>query len=163
MKRILITGMSGTGKSTVAKELMQRGYRAVDLDSPEWSRWIDTAPGDDLTPKQAQDWVWQEDRVRELLSRNEEHGLFVTGCAANMGKLFDVIDTTVLLSAPLGTIMGRLRARSGDSYGQTTEEQRKVAELIEAVEPLLRQSAHIEIDTQQPVAQTVDQILAKVA
>jgi predicted ATPase len=32
MKRVLLTGMSGTGKSTVIKELAARGYKAVDTD-----------------------------------------------------------------------------------------------------------------------------------
>lgn len=163
MKRILITGMSGTGKSAVVEELLLRGYRAVDLDVPEWSHWIDAAPGDDLTPEDGKDWVWREDRVRNLLSHNEDEDLFVSGCAENMGKLLNVVDTIVLLSAPLTTIMHRLGKRSGAGYGQTTEERRRVAALIEEVEPLLRQSAEIEIDTRQPVAQTVDQILAKVA
>jgi dephospho-CoA kinase len=39
MKRVLITGMSGTGKSTVILELAARGYKAVDLDSDEFSEW----------------------------------------------------------------------------------------------------------------------------
>ena len=34
MKRVLITGMSGTGKSAVIQELASRGYPAHDLDSP---------------------------------------------------------------------------------------------------------------------------------
>lgn len=155
--------MSGTGKSSVIEELSQRGYRAFDLDMPEWSHWVDAAPGDKLTPKDGQDWVWQEERVRNLLSLHEGKYLFVSGSAENMGKLFDVIDMIILLSAPLRTVMDRLGERSGVGYGQTAEEQHKVAELIEKVEPLLRQSAHIEIDTRQPVTQTVDQILAKVA
>jgi hypothetical protein len=32
MKRVLLTGMSGTGKSTVINELTARGYKAVDTD-----------------------------------------------------------------------------------------------------------------------------------
>ena len=32
MKQVLITGMSGTGKSTVVRALAARGYRAIDLD-----------------------------------------------------------------------------------------------------------------------------------
>ena len=32
MKRILVTGMSGTGKSTVINRLATLGYRAVDSD-----------------------------------------------------------------------------------------------------------------------------------
>jgi len=50
MKRVLITGMSGTGKSSVIQELVARRYQAYDLDTPEWSEWIDTDPSDVLTP-----------------------------------------------------------------------------------------------------------------
>ena len=32
VKRILLTGMSGTGKSKVIGELAARGYKAVDAD-----------------------------------------------------------------------------------------------------------------------------------
>jgi predicted GTPase len=35
MKRILITGMSGTGKSSAIRELLARGHHAHDLDTPE--------------------------------------------------------------------------------------------------------------------------------
>jgi broad-specificity NMP kinase len=103
MKRLLITGVSGTGKSAVAHELAARGYRAYDLDTPEWSEWIDADPSDALTPSQGKDWVWREDRVRALLSSPEEGPLFISGCAENMGRLFPLIDTVILLSAPVAT------------------------------------------------------------
>jgi predicted ATPase len=45
VSKVLITGMSGTGKSTVLAELAQRGFRAVDPDEPGWSRWSDGAGG----------------------------------------------------------------------------------------------------------------------
>lgn len=41
MKRVLLTGMSGTGKSTVIRELAARGYKAIDADDDGWSHWID--------------------------------------------------------------------------------------------------------------------------
>jgi hypothetical protein len=81
MKRVLITGMSGTGKSAVIQELTARGFQAQDLDTPEWSEWIDADPADVLTPSQGKDWVWQEDRVRALLSGSGDGKLFVSGCA----------------------------------------------------------------------------------
>jgi hypothetical protein len=58
MKRVLITGMSGTGKSAVVRELAARGYPAVDLDTPEWSEWVDADPADALTPRDGKDWLW---------------------------------------------------------------------------------------------------------
>jgi shikimate kinase len=159
MKRFLITGMSGTGKSAVIQELASRGYPAHDLDTPEWSEWIDAALSDDLTPVQGKDWVWRESRVRELLSGSEGGTLFVSGCAANMARLFPLIDCIILLSAPVETIVARLGARSPGGYGHGADERRKVVELIATVEPLLRKSAHQEIDTRKPVRATVDAIL----
>ena len=32
MKRVLVTGMSGAGKSSVVRELVACGYKAVDTD-----------------------------------------------------------------------------------------------------------------------------------
>jgi hypothetical protein len=40
MKRVLLTGMSGTGKSTVINELAARGYKAVDTDDHGLSEWV---------------------------------------------------------------------------------------------------------------------------
>ena len=156
MTRILITGMSGTGKTSVIRELLARGHQAHDLDTLEWSHWVPAVPGDDLTPGQGEDWVWQLDKVRALLSRPTPLPLFVSGCAENMAELFPLLDAIVLLSAPVPTIMTRLAARTGCGYGHAEEERRKVAELIMAVEPLLRHSADFEIDTRQPVKATVD-------
>jgi shikimate kinase len=159
MKRILITGMSGTGKSAVIQELASRGYLAHDLDTPEWSEWIDAAPSDGLTPVQGKDWVWRENRVRDLLSGSQEGTLFISGCAENMGRLFPLIDCIILLSAPVETIVERLATRSPRGYGHVAEQRRKVVDLISTVEPLLRKSADQEIDTRKPVRATVDEIL----
>ena len=158
MKHVLITGMSGTGKSSVIQELVARGYRAYDLDNPEWSEWIDTDPSDVMTPMQGKDWVWREDRVRALLSQRENETMFIAGCAENMGQFYPLIDTVILLSAPVATIMERLRIRSPGVYGSVQERQR-MNDLIPRVEPLLRKSADHEIDTTRSIRATVDEIL----
>jgi len=159
VKRVLITGMSGTGKSAVVVELAARGHRAVDLDTPEWSEWIDVDPSDTLTPRKGKDWVWQENQVRALLAGHNQGTLFISGCAENMERLFPLIDKIILLSAPVATIMKRLDARSSNGYGITEEDRQKVRELIALIEPLLRKSADHEIDTTRPVHATVDEIL----
>ena len=45
MKRILLTGMSGTGKSTLISELAARGYKAVDADCDAFSEWVEFIGG----------------------------------------------------------------------------------------------------------------------
>ena len=99
MKRILLTGMSGAGKSAVIRELAGRGHDACDLDDPAWSEWVAAEPEDGLTPAAGRDWAWREDRVRLLLSEPRAAPLFAGGCASNMRRLFPLFDTIVLLSA----------------------------------------------------------------
>lgn len=159
MKRVLMTGMSGTGKSAVVRELAARGYRAVDLDTPEWSEWVDADPADGLTPQDGKDWVWRETAVRKLLSEHQSGTLFVSGCAENMSRFFPLLETIVLLSAPVDVIMTRLEARSPGLYGGTHEQRQKVRELVSTIEPLLRARADHEIDTTTPVETTVNEIL----
>lgn len=86
MSRILLTGMSGTGKSTLIGELAARGYTAVDADSDEWSEWVPYIPRPDVPESTEPDreWVWRASRVRELLATEDAGPLFVSGCAKNM-------------------------------------------------------------------------------
>lgn len=157
--KVLITGMSGTGKTAVTTELQARGFTAIDLDTPGWSHWVDAPPTDGLTPAEGKDWIWQEERVQALLSAPRDGVLFISGCAENMHRLYPLIDRIFLLSAPVDTIMARLGKRSADGYGHTAGERAKIAVLIASIEPLLRVAAHHEIDTSGSTGETVDRIL----
>ncbi len=67
MKRVLLTGMSGTGKSTLVRALAARGYTAVDTDSDEWCEWVDVGVGAERAGMAAgPNWVWRADRIGHL-------------------------------------------------------------------------------------------------
>lgn len=162
MKRILLTGMSGTGKSTVVGELAARGYKAVDADGDEFSQWREDAGSvvAEVTPVDGnEDWVWREDRIQELLSTQDTDVLFVSGCAENMPQFFPRFDLIVLLSAPASVIVERLRTRTTNQYGKRPEEVTRVQGLVERVEPLLRRAANYEIDTSAPLEEVVVTLL----
>lgn len=152
VKRILVTGISGTGKSTVIAELAARGYKAVDADCDEFSEWVQVsgdAEADPLGPpvEVDRDWVWREDRVQELLSTEDAEVLYLSGCAANMGKFLPQLDHVVLLSASTEVIVERLATRTTNPYGKQPDEVTRVLGQMETVEPLLRRIAGLEIDT----------------
>jgi len=164
MKRVLLTGMSATGKSTLTQELAARGYKAVDLDADEWSEWVEVgfvgdATSADSPVQPGRDWIWREDRVRDLLSIEDADVLFVSGCAENMSKFYPRFDHIILLSVPAAVIVERLASRTTNSYGKHPEEVARVLNLVRTIEPMLRRVAGHEVDTNGPLNQLVAKVL----
>jgi broad-specificity NMP kinase len=162
LKRILLTGLSGVGKSTVIDALAARGYWAVDLDSHDYSTWVEVdddaaTPGTPIEPNR--DWVWRVDRVQELLSTSRHELLFVSGCASNMGQFMPQFDHVILLSAPAVVMAARLATRTNNAYGKDPAEVARALDLIESVEPLLRREAGHEIVTDMPLDAVVATVL----
>jgi broad-specificity NMP kinase len=153
--KVLITGMSGTGKSTALGLLRMRGHRTVDTDTDAWSRWV-------TLPDGSRDWVWREEAIRGLLARQNEGHLFLAGCKSNQGAVYPLLDHVVLLSAPADVILARVAERTGNPYGKLPEERAAILRHLAAVEPLLRASATAEIDARAPVERVVRQLEALV-
>jgi dephospho-CoA kinase len=143
---ILVTGMSGTGKSTVLAALAERGFRTVDTDFGDW---IDESGGERL---------WRADRIEDLLRDRAGVPLFVAGTVANQGRFYPRFAEIVLLYAPLPVMLARIAARAGNPFGRTEAERARIITDTEAVEPLLRASATMTIDTRAPLADTVERL-----
>lgn len=166
MKRILLTGMSGTGKSTLVRELTARGYQAIDTDYDGWSHWVDVRTGRPTSPPapgehgwEERDWVWREERMQRLLSTEDADVLFVAGTSVNQGKFHAQFDHIILLSAPADVILERLASRTNNPYGTTPRSRARVLEHLETVEPRLRKAATHEIDSAAPLEEIVERIL----
>src|SRR4051812_40136195 len=144
--RILVTGMSGTGKSSALAELGRRGFRVVDMDSPEWSEWV---PAPDRG--EAGEWLWREDRIAELLAEPGEPTLYVSGCASNQGKFYDRFEAVVLLSAPADVILERVERRTTNDWGRGPGERELILHDLGAVEPRLRATSTHELDASMPL------------
>jgi dephospho-CoA kinase len=162
VKRILLTGISGVGKSSVIAELAARGYTAVDADCDDYSEWR-AVSDDDNTPgspvEAGRDWVWREDRLQALLDSENADILFLAGCAANMRAFLPQFDRVILLSAPAEVIVERLATRTTNQYGKRPDEVARTLSLMQTVEPLLRRAADDEIDTSAPLDAVVAGIL----
>jgi len=152
VKRVLITGMSGTGKSTALAELARRGHRVVDTDYGDWS---DDVP---MAGQAGSERLWREDRMETLLAEHSGAPLFVSGCVANQGKFYPRFHAVALLSVPVDVLLDRVITRRTNDYGKADAERAAILRDLHVVEPLLRAGATAEIDTRKPVAEVADDL-----
>lgn len=149
MRRILVTGMSGTGKSSALQRLAQLGFATVDTDEGDWTYWSQAAGG----------YVWREERIAQLLATAEGPSLYVSGTVSNQGRFYDRFDAIALLSAPLEVLLRRLATRTTNPYGKTAAQRELVCRHTAEIEPVLRRTCTHEIDATQPLADVVEQLV----
>lgn len=155
MTKVLVTGMSGTGKSSALVALGGRGYHVVDTDDPGWTEWV-RAP--DVVG--GRERLWVEDRMTELLDPRDDRTLFVQGCVRNQGKFYDRFDAVVLLSAPADVILDRIARRSNNPFGKSRAERAMILRDLATVEPLLRIGCTHELDASRPLGEVVADLIA---
>jgi dephospho-CoA kinase len=141
--------MSGTGKSTALLELERRGFRVVDTDDTGWTEWCADDGG----------YVWREDRIAELLSREEGPTLYVSGTVSNQGRFYPQFDAVVLLSAPAEVLLRRIGNRTTNQYGKTVEQRDLILRHLDEVEPLLRATCTHEIDASRSLDDVVGELV----
>jgi hypothetical protein len=158
MSRVLVTGLSGTGKSSALGELGRRGYRVADTDDPGWREYrAYVEPSDEL---HRGEWLWVEDRMTELLDSDDGRPLFVAGCVRNQSKFYDRFDAVVLLSAPADVILDRVARRTTNNYGKTPLERAMIVVDLTEVEPLLREGCTHELDASRALDEVVADLIA---
>jgi dephospho-CoA kinase len=152
VERILVTGMSGTGKSAVLAELARRGHRVVDTDYDDWSEDVPLADGSGV------ERLWREETMSALLAQENDGPLFVSGCTSNQGTFYDRFDAVVLLTATTDVLLDRLATRTTNRFGKDPAERDRILMDIATVEPLLRRTATLEISTDGPIQDVVEKV-----
>jgi dephospho-CoA kinase len=147
VKRVLLTGMSATGKSSVIRALAGRGYKAIDADDG----WCEPLPDGRQR--------WREEAIAALLATEDAEVLFIAGCEENQARFHPRFDHIILLSAPAEILVQRLAARTSNPFGKAPEELSRVLEDLRTVEPLLRRVATREIQTTIALDDVVSAIL----
>lgn len=143
MARILITGMSGVGKSTLLDELARRGVTTVDTD---YGGYVSA------------DGRWDVEMMDALLAAHDE--LVVSGTVENQHDFRDRFRAVILLSAPVEVLIERVTQRTTNPYGRTPEQRDEIRRHTAEVEPLLRRGATLELDGRRPVGELADEVMA---
>jgi dephospho-CoA kinase len=149
LSTVFVTGMSGTGKSSALAALRELGFEAVDTDEPGWTLWSDEEDG----------YVWDEARIAELLDRERDGTLVLSGTVSNQGRFYPRFDAVVLLSAPAEVLLERVASRTTNDYGKHEAERELIVRHLEEVEPLLRATCTHEVDASLPLDAVVAELV----
>jgi dephospho-CoA kinase len=149
---IFITGMSGTGKSTILEELSNKGYKTIDTDYNQLS--MEVFNHEHLESE----WIWDEDKIKEVVNGHTEGILFISGTASNQGKFYPYFNEIIYLSAPLNILLERVQKRTTNDYGKSDAERKEIINNFEKFGAIIEVSSTISIDTARDISSIVNEI-----
>ena len=167
--KTLLTGIAGTGKSTIVRALNEQGIFAIDLHNvPGLFFWQNKITKEPVTysPVYSQEWFETVDRICniELLQKLlQEHPIIIaagTTGGSNQKEFLALFDKIILLQSNPETLTRRLQTRTNISgYGKTTAEQEDNIEWQKEFDPLMISYGAIPVNTEKSLGETVRQII----
>lgn len=166
--KVLITGIAGTGKSTIVKSLNERGIFSIDLhDVPGLMFWQDkiTKEKVEYTPIHSHDWFDTVDRIcdieklKEILSKHDN--VVMAGTSGdNQTEYFPLFDKIILLQCNPEILIHRMKTRINKSgYGKTKAEQEDNIEWQKEFDPFVLSNGAVSVNTEGDLNDVVDQIV----
>ena len=131
-KSILVTGVSGAGKSTISKKLNELGYTAYDMDGlPGLFAIIDKKTGklvvdhdnENLEKVMGIDWICNKEKLASIIASESSELTFYCGNASNMDEIMQLFNLVILLKIDSEVMRKRLTSRTENDFGRTAEVQ----------------------------------------
>ncbi|GAB3457152.1 AAA family ATPase [Kineococcus endophyticus] len=158
---VLVEGVSGAGKTSVATELERRGEHVVHGDRA-LAHQGDPVTGEPTTgaPRHTHH-LWRHDAVRDLAGDRTAARTFFCGGSRNWAWFLDLFDLVVVLEVDEETLRCRLAGRAGtDEFGATAEERDLVLRVHRTREDV---PPGTPLDATRPVEVVVDDLLRRTA
>jgi gluconate kinase len=157
-RNFLVEGVSGTGKTSVCKELRRRGFHAINGDTDLACRG-DPETGESTAEVSHWNHIWRVDKVRALAADQSEQLTFFCGGSRNFAKFLDVFDEVFVLEIDLETLNRRLDQRPEDEFGGQQLERELIVRLHRTEEDIPKTG--VRIDATAPLATVVDEIVRR--
>ena len=156
-RNFLIEGVSCTGKTSVCNELEQRGYQSIHGDR-DLAYWGDPKTGERLDSSAYEHWIWDVEKVHELVVDQRHAVTFFCGGSRNFDRFINLFDGVFVLEIDVDTLNRRLSLRPDGEWSGSPGEGERNARLQHASKEGMPESA-ITIDATEPISRVVDLIL----
>lgn len=160
MANYLISGLSGTGKSSVCAEFKRRGYKAVESDE------VFGYYGDPKTglpaPRHQLNWIWDKKKVDEVLLNANDGDIFVCGGSMNESDFKSYFKKSFTLYVDDATLEQRLLTRTNNNFGKHPEDLARQLDWNKGTVEYAISRGRIPVDATRPLAEVVDDILKQI-
>jgi gluconate kinase len=159
VRNYLVEGVSGTGKTSVCRELRRRGFHAVNGDT-ELAYQGDPETGEP-TDGEPSHWrhIWRVDKVRALVADHDQPVTFFCGGSRNFSTFMHLFDAVFVLEIDVDTLNERLDERPEDEFGARQSERDLIVRLHRTKEDSPKNG--IRIDATAPLGHVVDEIVRR--
>lgn len=155
-RNYLVEGVSGTGKTSVCRELNRRGYHAINGDR-DLAYQGDPETGEPIDSAVHEHHIWDVSRVRALVAERHEPVTFFCGGSRNFSRFVEMFDEVFVLDIDRETLHRRLDQRPPDEWGSKPSERDLIDRLHRTGKDIPRTG--IVIDATSTLAVVVDEIL----
>ncbi|MBP9701457.1 MAG: AAA family ATPase [Candidatus Pacebacteria bacterium] len=169
MKKIYITGVSGTGKTTIYEELKKRGFTAISLDETDdlccWAskktkEKVERQVELNIEFTSTHDWICDIEYLKKLLAKETDKDMvFVLGVASNQKEFLTMFDKVLVLQCKPETFLHRLTHRTNNEFGKDETVRSAVLGWYQEFESELLLRGAISIDTDKPLNEVVEEVL----
>ncbi len=172
MSLYFITGVSGTGKSSLTHELRNRGYAALDTDDDALARWQHKDTGY-IHPKSSvkaadrteqfiseHDWNVPPEFVEQIAKDTADTTAFICGVVNNIDDMRGLFAGVFALTIDDDTLKHRLATRTNNDWGKQPHELEQTLEYQHRAQEMYAKLGYITIDATQPINKVADDILA---
>lgn len=173
MSLIFITGISTSGKSTIAKDLSNQGYEAYDTEHNGRGAWYNKQTGERVAefseiPERTKEWLnkheWlvSKDWVENIAEKAVNKTIFLCGGGANESEIVAMCQKVIWLKTDEETIRRRVRNPRDHDYGTKPHELTIIIRENKSKEAEYRELGSIMIDARQPIENVINQILEEI-
>lgn len=167
-KSILITGVSGSGKSSLSIKLNEMGYKAYDMEEiPELFSMLDKKTGKpvighdnaNLEKVKEMDWVCDTKKLASIIADETSELTFYCGSASDMDSILPFFNSVILLKVGHEAMRHRLTTRTTNDFGRTAEVQDWIMTWKDWWENDMQEKGVIVVDAHQSLDEVAKEVV----
>jgi broad-specificity NMP kinase len=168
MKKVFITGISGTGKTSIAQALRGKGINAFDMDMYDLCYWVNINDGIRVDYEAVLNrdfidshmWVCDVEKLKSMLNSDED--VVMLGHPENYQEILPLFDKFILLHCEPETFLKRIMAREDNDFGKDETAQQHLLDTYKEFENNMLSRGATPINVEGSKEEVVQKIISEI-